>query len=312
MEYTITTCGLTKKFGDFTAVDHINLNIKPGEVCGFVGPNGAGKTTAIRMLCGVLEPSEGSGSILGYDLYNDTELIKQNLGYMSQKFSLYQDLNVFENLDFYAGIYRIDKTIKKNRIQEMISLADLQGREYELAAHLSQGFKQRLALACAVISDPQIIFLDEPTSGVSPAVRRSFFNIIQEQAARGKTIIVSTHFMDEAERCGQIAFFNEGKLLALDNPDNLKKEFINGYLFRLEVDNPVAELDKISKLAAVKDASMHGHALHILLEERDHINTICEYTGTIPQPIDPTLEDVFLTLARMRGGRNNESNTISN
>ncbi len=301
MEYTITTCNLTKKFGDFTAVDHVNLNIKPGEICAFLGPNGAGKTTAIRMLCGILEPSCGSGSVLGYDLYKDTESIKQNLGYMSQKFSLYQDLNVIENLDFYAGIYSIDKNIRKIRIEEMICLADLQGSELELVVNLSQGFKQRLALACAIISDPEIIFLDEPTSGVSPAVRRSFFNIIQEQAGKGKTIIISTHFMDEAERCGQIAFFNEGKLLALDNPDNLKKEFIRGSLFRIEVDNPVLLLDKISKLPGVKDTSMHGRTLHVTLEEKANVDIITGYSRTIPEAIDPSLEDVFLVLARRRG-----------
>ncbi len=303
MEYSVTTCNLTKKFDDFTAVDQVNLNIKPGEICAFLGPNGAGKTTTIRMLCGILEPSSGLGSVLGYDLYKDSELIKQNLGYMSQKFSLYQDLNVLENLDFYAGIYSIGKKIKKARIKEMICLADLQGREHELVINLSQGFKQRLALACAIMSDPEIIFLDEPTSGVSPAVRRSFFNIIQELAGRGKTIIVSTHFMDEAERCGQIAFFSEGQLLALDKPDKLKKDSIKGSLLRIETDNPVLFLDKISKLPEVKEASMHGLAVHVTLAEKDDIELIRKYCSKTPETIEPSLEDVFLALSRRRGGQ---------
>ncbi len=310
MEYTITTCNLTKNFGSFTAVDNINLNIQPGEICAFLGPNGAGKTTAIRMLCGILEPSSGTGSVLGYDLVKSPENIKQKLGYMSQKFSLYLDLSVLENLDFYAGIYRISGKIRHTRIEEMIHLADLQGREKDLVGNLSQGFKQRLALSCAIISDPQVIFLDEPTSGVSPAARRSFFNIIQEEAGRGKTIIVSTHFMDEAERCGQIAFFNEGKLLALDNPDNLKKNAIQGNIYRIEVENPVHELDRIAGLPGVIDANLHGRSLHVLLGPQGDVDLLIKSTSVVPELIEPTLEDVFLALARKRERRRHEPNSV--
>jgi ABC-2 type transport system ATP-binding protein len=268
VEYSIVTNNLSKKFGSFTAVDSINLRIKPGDICAFLGPNGAGKTTAIRILCGILKPSSGNGSILGYDLLRQGEKIKEKLGYMSQKFSLYHDLTVRENLDFYAGIYRLSSKRRQQRIEEMISLAGLAGREDQLVANLSQGFKQRLALSCAIISDPQVIFLDEPTSGVSPAARRSFFNIIQEQANQGKTIIISTHFMDEAERCGQIAFFNQGRLLALNHPEQLKKGILPGRLYRLEAEDPIGILDRLSQLPGVKEVSLHGRSLHILLEKK--------------------------------------------
>jgi ABC-2 type transport system ATP-binding protein len=312
MEFAISITDLTKNFGNFTAVDKVNLDIKPGEVCAFLGPNGAGKTTVIRMLCGILQPSSGFGSVLGYDLLKETESIKQNLGYMSQKFSLYVDLTVIENLNFYAGIYRIDKKTRKKRIEEMLHLAGLEQNQNQLVKVLSQGFKQRLALACAVISNPAVIFLDEPTSGVSPTARRSFFNLIQEQAANGKTIIVSTHFMDEAERCGKIAFFNEGRLLALDNPDKLKKDVIKGYIYRIEVDNPVAVLEKINDLPGILNANLYGRALHVNLGYQDDQATLYEYTGTVPELIEPTLEDVFLTLAGKRGGRLDGENTRRN
>jgi len=310
VDYTITTSNLTKTFGSFTAVDDINLKIQPGEICAFLGPNGAGKTTAIRMLCGILEPSSGTGTVLGYDIRKNAEDIKQKLGYMSQKFSLYLDLSVLENLDFYAGIYRIPRKSRRRRIEEMIDLAGLQGRERDLVANLSQGFKQRLALSCAIISDPQVIILDEPTSGVSPAARRSFFNIIQEEAGRGKTIIVSTHFMDEAERCGQIAFFNEGKLLALDNPDNLKRDAIQGNIYKIEVENPVKELDKIAGLPGVMDASLHGRSLHVLLGPQGDVDLLRRSTSSLLELIEPTLEDVFLALARKRGRKSHEPNSI--
>ncbi len=304
MNVVLSADKLTKKFGSFTAVDHIDLNIAPGQVCAFLGPNGAGKSTAIRMLCGILAPTSGSGQILGYDLIKDTDSIKQHLGYMSQKFSLYQDLTVLENLDFYAGIYSIAKRKRKSRMEEMVALADLQGSENKLVAALSQGYRQRLALACAIIADPAIVFLDEPTSGVSPGARRTFFNIIQDLAAHGKTLIVSTHFMDEAERCSLIAFFNQGRILALSSPEELKQKVIRGPLYQLDVEKPVAELDKIAKLNGVEDVSLHGRSLHVLLKTPEAVHLLQQVSGTVPEMIEPTLEDVFLTLSRQRGGRN--------
>jgi ABC-2 type transport system ATP-binding protein len=313
MEYSIVTTNLSKKFGSFVAVDNINLSIRPGDICAFLGPNGAGKTTAIRMLCGILEPSSGSGSVLGYDLVKNPEKIKENLGYMSQKFSLYHDLTVWENLNFYAGIYGLGAKTRRGRIAEMMSLADLQGREHTLVANLSQGYQQRLALSCAIISDPRVIFLDEPTSGVSPASRRSFFNIIQEEAGKGKTIIISTHFMDEAERCGQIAFFDQGKLLALDDPAALKRSAIEGRLYKIAADNPIHLLDKLAQVPGIMDASLHGRCLHILMDEEHNTALLEETAESRAELIEPTLEDVFLALARRKEGNNShDADSISN
>ena len=225
MEYAITSHDLTRAFGKFTAVDRLTLNIRPGEVCGFLGPNGAGKSTAIRMLCGILEPSSGQATVLGYDLLREVEKIKNHIGYMSQKFSLYEDLSVIDNLSFYAGIYSLPRHQRSERIAEMLNLADIADRKNSLVGTLSVGWKQRLALCCAIISRPALVFLDEPTSGVSPTSRRQFFNIIQNLSNQGTTVIVTTHFMDEAERCDRIAFMSDGKLMALDTPDNLKKKY---------------------------------------------------------------------------------------
>lgn len=300
MAYAVTTEDLTKNFGDFTAVDQLNLNIEAGSVCGFLGPNGAGKSTAIRMLCGILEPSSGSGSVLGFDIKTASEKIKARLGYMSQKFSLYDELTVIENLDFFAGLYSIARRERQNRIAEMLAMAELNGQEGEQVFTLSPGFKQRLALGCAIISRPSILFLDEPTSGVSPRSRRDFFNIIQELATQGSTVIVSTHFMDEAERCDKIAFFNQGKLLAMDSPDYLKNHVLEGLLVELDMPNPMEKMASIQALDFVKECSLHGLLLHVLLEKEADPGRLQEFTGIAPQLITPTLEDVFLALAKKK------------
>ena len=198
----ITTRDLTRTFGSFTAVNKVSIEVRQGEIYGFLGPNGSGNSPTIRMLRVILEPTSGSGTVLGYDLVRESEKIKRKIGYMSQKFSLYDDLTVYENLDFYAGLYSIPHRERKKRISEMIDMALLKGRESELAANLSGGWKQRLALGCAIISRPSILFLDEPTSGVSPTSRRAFFKIIQRLANENTTVMVTTHFMDEAERPG--------------------------------------------------------------------------------------------------------------
>jgi len=298
MEYAVITQDLTRCFGNFTAVDQINLAIPTGQVCGFLGPNGAGKTTAMRMLCGILEPTSGSGQVLGYDIATQNELIKQHIGYMSQKFSLYDDLTVTENLDFYAGLYSLSGAAKGKRIQEMIELTQLKERKDQLVATLSLGFKQRLALGCALISHPQLVFLDEPTSGVSPASRRAFFNIIQDLAAGGTTVIVTTHFMEEAERCHQIAFFSRGKLLALASPDELKKTTLEGILLELILPDPLGVIDNLSKLPYVKSCSVHGASLHVLAEDESCIQQLAAYIGVQPKVITPTLDDVFIALAK--------------
>ncbi len=298
MEYAIETINLTRKFGAFTAVDALNMEISPGEICGFLGPNGAGKSTAIRMLCGILEPSSGSGSVLGYDLVRHSEAIKKRIGYMSQKFSLYEDLTVNENIDFYAGIYNLSHRQRPARIGEMLELSGLKDHKTELTANLSVGYKQRLALACAIISQPDVLFLDEPTSGVSPTSRRAFFNIIHTLAQGGTTVIVSTHFMDEAERCQRIAFMSQGKLLALDRPDDLKAKVIKGILVEIELPSPLDWLPQLEAQPWVKEASMHGSFIHILLPDETALRSLEDLTNKNPRRITPSLEDVFINLAR--------------
>lgn len=296
--YAISTQNLTKMFGDFTAVDSLTLDIEAGKICGFLGPNGAGKSTCIRMLCGVLEPTSGSATVLGHDLYQDVEKIKQKIGYMSQKFSLYEELTVYENLDFYAGIYSISSKKRKTRIAEIMELTGLSGSEKEIVAQLSSGWRQRLALGCAIIAQPALVFLDEPTSGVSPGSRRSFFNLIKQMADQGTTVIVTTHFMDEAERCHKIAFISEGKLMAIDKPDILKRDIIKGLLVELNLPSAIDQVGEFENLPYVQECSIHGSVLHVLLETPEKLNSLKEYAGVIPKPITPTLEDVFIALAR--------------
>jgi ABC-2 type transport system ATP-binding protein len=299
MTYTVKTSDLSRKFGSFIAVDKINLKISSGEVCGFLGPNGAGKSTAIRMLCGILKPSSGKAQVLGFDMEQESEKVKPLIGYMSQKFSLYNDLSVRENLDFYAGIYSIPVRERKRRIEEMILLAGIKGEENALVASLSPGIKQRLALGCAIMARPALVFLDEPTSGVSPTARRQFFNIIQELAAGGATVIVSTHFMDEAERCDKIAFFNQGRLLALDSPDQLKKN-LGGCLVKLDLPEPFKQIKTLESLSFVKECSFHGLSLHLLLNDGNGIVELENITGFKPIRLTPNLEDVFINLLRQQ------------
>jgi len=298
VEYAIKTSDLTRKFGDFTAVDRLNLEIRPGEVCGFLGPNGAGKSTAIRMLCGILEPSSGNGTVLGYDLRRQSEAIKKKIGYMSQKFSLYDDLSVVENMDFYAGIYGIPYRQRRSRIDEMLKMTQLAQRSQELTAKLSVGFKQRLALACAIISHPAMVFLDEPTSGVSPTSRRAFFDIIHRLSQVGTTVIVTTHFMDEAERCHRIAFLSNGQLLAMDSPDMLKQNVIKGILVELDLARPMEYLTRLEAQPWVKEANMHGSVMHVLLEKDTDLLSLEALTNCQPRIITPSLEDVFIALTR--------------
>lgn len=300
MEYVVTTEELTRKFGSFTAVDRLSINIRRGEIFGFLGPNGSGKSTTIRMLCGILEPTSGRGSVLGCDLAREPEKIKQKIGYMSQRFSLYDDLTVYENLEFYAGLYSIPQSRRKKRISEMIDMAQLAGREDMLAANLSGGWKQRLALGCAILSDPAILFLDEPTSGISPTSRRMFFKIIQRLAAEGTTVMVTTHYMDEAERCRNIAFISEGALIANDTPDNLKNNVIKGCLVELEIPGAMDRISGIEKLPYVRECSIHGPLLHVLIESEARMAALDLFTGGKSIKISPSLEDVFISLARLK------------
>ena len=288
--WAVETEELTRNFGDFVAVDRVSLRIRQGGIYGFLGPNGSGKSTTIRMLCGILEPSAGAGRVMGLDIVRQSEQIKANIGYMSQKFSLYDDLSVRENLEFYAGMYSLSATVKKNRIDEMIQMAGLTGREDELTANLSGGWKQRLALGSSILHRPTILFLDEPTGGVDPKSRRLFWDIIYDLSAAGTTVMVTTHFMDEAEHCDEIGFIFEGKLIASDSPSRLKQA-IPGRLLRLGSPDPMelmAELER--RQFPLLDAYVHGAGVHVRIQEQD----LAAYAAYGGQWIQPSLEDVFV------------------
>jgi ABC-2 type transport system ATP-binding protein len=224
-QFAVITEGLTRRFGKFVAVDSVSIQVSHGEIFGFLGANGAGKTTMIRMLCGLLKPSVGKATVSGFDIYHQSEEIKKNIGYMSQKFSLYNDLTISENIEFYGGIYGLPRDLIEQRKKNLLQQVDLTKSADALTSDLPVGFKQRLALGCSLLHDPPILFLDEPTSGVDPRARRSFWDLIYQTSARGKTIFVTTHFMDEAEYCHRLSIMRDGKIIALDTPGNLKKRY---------------------------------------------------------------------------------------
>lgn len=288
--YAVESVNLTKRFGTFTAVNNVNIAITQGSVYGFLGPNGSGKSTTIKMLCGILEPTSGSGTVLGLDLTRDSDAIKSKIGYMSQKFSLYEDLTVLENLAFYAGMYGLTAEVSRGRINEMLDMAGLKHRQNELTANLSGGWKQRLALGCSIIHKPPILFLDEPTGGVDPKSRRLFWDIIYDLAAAGTTVMVTTHFMDEAEHCDQIGFIFEGNLIANDTPSNLKKG-IPGILLEIPTTDPMGLLEQLTK-ANLKALDLYpcGTTIHALVLP-DELTAFAEYNYKV---ISPSLEDVFV------------------
>jgi ABC-2 type transport system ATP-binding protein len=224
-EFAVKTTNLTRRFGNFVAVDNVSIEVPAGEIFGFLGANGAGKTTIIRMLCGLLKPSGGEASVAGYNVYKESENIKRNIGYMSQKFSLYEDLTISENIEFYGGVYGLKQSLLDEKKEEMLTNVELTSFKNTLTSDLPLGYKQRLALGCALIHDPDIVFLDEPTSGVDPKARRSFWDLIYSTCARGKTIFVTTHFMDEAEYCHRLSIMRDGKLIAMGTPGELKNEY---------------------------------------------------------------------------------------
>lgn len=290
MNWAVETDRITRRFGDFIAVDKVSLRIKQGAIYGFLGPNGSGKSTTIRMLCGILEPSEGTGRVMGLDISTESETIKRQIGYMSQKFSLYNDLSVRENLDFYAGMYSLPDSIREERIRQMLDMAGLSGREDELTTNLSGGWKQRLALGCSILHQPPILFLDEPTGGVDPKSRRMFWDIIYQLATNGTTVMVTTHFMDEAEHCDEIGFIYEGKLIASDTPDKLKQG-VPGRLLRMESTDPIALMGVLSTgNIPLLDAYAYGNGVNVLVEEQ-HAGRFESYAA---KPITPSLEDVFV------------------
>ena len=296
--------GLTKKFGNFTAVDHVSFTVQPSEVLGYLGPNGSGKTTTIRMLCGLLTPTEGTASVMGINVFKNPEAIKPLIGYMSQKFSLYDDLTVLENLQFYAGVYEVPEADEKERIDEILHLAGLQERTSSLTLELSGGWRQRLALGCAILHRPKLLFLDEPTSGVDPVARREFWDLIYEMASQGTTIFITTHYMDEAEHCNRVAFMYRSKLMAMDTPTGLKSKYLHGAAWDLDA-NPLLEtVEELSHTEGVAQASLHGDRAHVILDSNQWSpEALTNYlsgkgiTANSIETVQSTLEDVFTLLA---------------
>ena len=303
--HAVVVNNLERRFGKFLAVNRVSFEVKRGEIFGFLGPNGAGKSTTIRMLCGILAPTGGAGTVAGFDIRTQAEQIKAHIGYMSQRFSLYEDLTVEENIDFYSGIYGIPPEKKRQRKDWVIAMAGLGEHRHSRTATLSGGWKQRLALGCAILHEPPIIFLDEPTSGVDPISRREFWDLIYELAGRGVTIFVTTHYMDEAEYCDRIALIYRGELIALGTPATLKTELMQEEVLEVISERPQDAMDEIIALAGVKEAALFGRGLHVVVGEpadasvaeriRAHLAArgfAVERVGKIV----PSLEDVFVSL----------------
>lgn len=281
--------------------------MRRGEIFGFLGPNGAGKSTTIRMLCGILPPSAGSGTVAGFDIVRDAEEIKKNIGYMSQKFSLYEDLTVEENIDFYAGIYKIPAEKRRERKEWVINMAGLKEHRRSRTAVLSGGWKQRLSLGCAILHEPPIVFLDEPTSGVDPISRRSFWDLIYRLAGNGVTVFVTTHYMDEAEYCDRLALIYRGELIALGTPEELKTEQMAEEIVEVACDRPQELMEEIETITGVKHAALFGRGLHVVTADAGAtvpaIGEILAARGVEAEHIEkiiPSLEDVFVSLIEAR------------
>lgn len=311
----IQTTNLCKRYGKFTAVNNLNLSITQGEIFGFLGPNGAGKSTTIRMLCGLLEPTSGEGSISGYDIIKEPEKVKEHIGYMSQSFGLYHDLTVEENLRFYGRLYIADGKTCTENIEQAIELVQLQGYRKTLASRLSGGWRQRLALACSVVHKPQIIFLDEPTAGIDPVSRRILWDFLYELSHAGTTLFVTTHYMEEAERCNRIGFIWQGNLVACSTPEGLKKDYITQQLLNLKC-TPIDKAYKLLKKSdAIIDVNFYGDELHVSVENAQQVMPVLERLlaqegihVNLLEEIQPSIEDVFVSLAQEK---NNDSKNQS-
>lgn len=299
--FTVVAEGLTKKFGKFVAVDHVNFKVKRGEIFGFLGPNGAGKSTTIRMLCGLLSPTEGSASVGGFSIAIQPDEIKSRIGYMSQRFSLYEDLTVEQNINFYGGIYGLDGSRLEERKRWAIEMAGLRGKENMLAHALSGGWRQRLALGCSILHEPPILFLDEPTGGVDPVSRRNFWDLIYDLSNNGVTVFVTTHYMDEAEHCNTIGLIYNGKLISIGSPTELKHSLDRYSIFEVHCSNPVDAMELLRGQMWVAETSIFGSAFHVsTLDEPDVQKKILQLltkehiTTDRVEQIIPSLEDVFI------------------
>jgi ABC-2 type transport system ATP-binding protein len=297
---------LVKKFGDFVAVDKISFQVRAGEVFGWLGPNGAGKTTTIRMLLGLLKPTGGKLRVLGYDPVSQTKAMQARVGYMSQLFTLYNDLTALENIRFYGKVYGLSRSELQKRQEEIIAMAGLEGRENTLTSNLSGGWKQRLALGCAIVHNPKVVFLDEPTAGVDPISRRDFWGLIYSMAKKGMTVLVTTHYMDEAELCQRVGFISQGKLVALDTPEQLKQTQMHGQVLEISASDPDRAM-QVLKTAQTSDipfeeVALYGAQIHAVVPDatryRRPVRQMLEKAGidvSSVEWISPTLEDVFIS-----------------
>jgi ABC-2 type transport system ATP-binding protein len=301
--WAVETDNLVKTFGAFVAVDHVSLSVSKGEIFGFLGPNGAGKSTTIRMLCGLLTPTSGKALVGNLDVAVDPERVRRNIGYMSQKFSLYDDLTVEQNIDFYSGMYGVPQDRREERKQYVLEMANITERRGALTATLSGGWKQRLALGCAILHNPPVLFLDEPTSGVDPIARQAFWDLIREMAQSGHTIFVSTHYMDEAEYCHRLALMYRGRIIALGTPSSLRAELSTHTLLQLDTSAPLDTMRALEHLPGVREVAVFGGGLHVGVDELESgIASIRSQLSTQKiqirriEKIQPSLEDVFVAL----------------
>jgi ABC-2 type transport system ATP-binding protein len=308
--------GLERRFGSFVAVNKVSFDVRRGEIFGFLGPNGAGKSTTIRMMTGILAPTGGRGTVAGFDIRTQAELIKTQVGYMSQRFSLYEDLTVEENIDFYSGIYRVDSRKRAARKAWVLDMAGLEDHRRSRTAVLSGGWKQRLALGCAILHEPPIVFLDEPTSGVDPISRRRFWELIYELSAQGITVFVTTHYMDEAEYCDRLALIYRGELIASGSPTSLKTEVMRQAVLEVMTDRPQDAMRDVEAVPGVVDVALFGAGLHAVVEDPSLAGPIRErleaqhYDVDRVEQIVPSLEDVFVSLIEARDRRDAQQTEV--
>jgi len=304
-DYAVEVVNLTKTFDDFMAVDHINFTIRRGQIFGFLGPNGAGKTTTIRMLLGLITPTAGRATVLGFDIIHQVGEIQQRIGYMSQRFSLYDDLTVAENLNFFGGTYGVRRKRLQERKAYVLAMAGLHGHENELAGNLSGGWRQRLALGCAILHEPEMIFLDEPTAGVDPISRREFWDLLYTLSDEGRTIFVTTHYMDEAEHCHRLAFIQRGRLVALGSPEEIKLEKMHGQVMEIDCAAPEVAMGVLRKTGLFDEVSLYGALIHVVAEgaeaHRPQVKAALQEVGVeirSMESIAPSLEDVFIAAVK--------------
>jgi ABC-2 type transport system ATP-binding protein len=303
--YAVQVADLTKKFGEFIAVDHVSFDVERGAIFGFLGPNGAGKTTTIRMLLGLLQPTSGTATVLGFEVVKQREEIRKRIGYMSQRFSLYEDLTVGENLNFYGHTYGLLGRELKVRKEFVLNMAGLKGREREITRNLAGGWKQRLALGTAIIHEPKMLFLDEPTAGVDPISRRAFWDLLYELAAGGTTILVTTHYMDEAEHCQCLAFIQFGRIVALGSPESIKESKMEGQVLEIDCDRPGLAIPVLREWGVFQEVALYGALIHAVAPHAEALRTeVVQRLGgaggqvRAVDAIAPSLEDVFISSTR--------------